>query len=98
MYEHHTNGGARAVSAKHKVHDVLLEVDGWRLVRPLYPNLIERDSYIVHWDCDGGRKPGMNVKKWTNKGGIGMGSICTKCGEKCPDEIIGLEILHNGGI
>jgi hypothetical protein len=60
MYEHHSKDGTNtATTPKHKVNDVLMEID---------------------------------------KGGIGLGNICTKCEAKCPDEIVGLHILHNGGI
>lgn len=82
---------------KGRVHDILLEVDGWRLVKPLFPDLMSVDSYIVHWDCQAVVNTEMG-RHWTNKGGIGLGSKCTKCDEICPEEIQGLEILHNGGI
>ena len=98
MYEHHSeNGTNTATKPKSRVHDVLLEVDGWRLVRPLYPSLVETDSYVVHWDCV---NPDMayRARTWVDKGGLGPENKCTKCDQKCPDEIAGMYILHNGKI
>lgn len=105
MYSHHSEKGTNtATRPKHRLHDVLLEVDGWRLVRPLYPNLVDTNSYIIHWECSGVKMPQSPTLPWINKGdkgatgGIGVGNKCSKCDAKCPDEIAGLYILHNGGI
>ena len=96
MYEHHSKNGTNAATSqqKHRVHDTLLELDGWRLVRPLYPNLTDTLSYIVHWTCSA-----HSEGRWIGKGGAtSKRRECSKCDGVCPDEIIALFILHNGEI
>ena len=94
MYSHHSeNGTNTATKPKFKLNDVLVEVGGWRLVRPLYPGMLGVDSYIVHMECQPAR-----VGKTVQDMGAGVRKVCVKCGETPPAEIAGLEILHNGKI
>lgn len=92
MYSHHSSKGTNvAGAAAYKVNDVLMEKDGWRLVRPLYPEMLGCESYIVHMEC---RVPRRSVQST----GALVRNQCPFCGETPPDEIQGLEILHNGKI
>lgn len=93
MYSHHSaNGSNVAGTPKYKLQDVLVEINGWRLVKPLYPNLIDCNSYIVHIDC---RREMRSTVQQINKA---ADKCCTYCGKSPPEEIVGLEILHNGKI
>ncbi len=100
MYSHHSkNGGNTAVTPKYKLNTVLMEEDGWRLVRPLHPDLLSCDSYIVHIKCNGG-----SAERWSD----GLSTVqgvsrrtpkqCAYCGGVPPASLLGLEILHNGKI
>lgn len=93
MYSHHSDKGTNVASkGKFKVNDVLLDINGWRLVRALYPDLVSCKSYIVHMECDG--------DGFTTLQGVGtrVKNMCIHCGKTPPPEILGLEILHNGKI
>ena len=95
MYSHHSDKGTNvAGTPKFKENDILLEVDGWCLVRPLYPDLLRISSYIVHMNCR--REEPRSVHSVGVRARVGK--QCTFCGEMPPDEIAGLEILHNGKI
>ena len=97
MYSHHSSKGTNtAGTPKFKLNDVLVEVDGWRLVRPLYPGLLGVESYIVHMECRGERKTVQGEVRSVTPAGVRTG--CVICGETPPAEIVGLEILHNGKI
>ena len=102
MYSHHSEKGTNtATTPKFKLNDVLVEVDGWQLVRPLYPDIIGCQSYIVHIDCKReeprtAQTAGVDMGMGTAPG-VGEGK-CTWFGKLPPDEIAGLEILHNGKI
>ena len=98
MYSHHSpNGSNVAGTPEYKINEVLVEIDGWRLVKPLDPDLIDCQSYIVHMECNGERRTMQEA---------GVRSVtpdrvrtgCVICGETPPEEILGLEILHNGKI
>ena len=97
MYSHHSDKGTNAATTpKFKLNDVLVEVDGWQLVRPLYPDIIGCQSYIVHIDCK--REEPRTAQIHGVHIGTGVRGMCTWCGKTPPDEIAGLEILHNGKI
>ena len=98
MYSHHSNKGTNTANTpKFKLNEVLVEVDGWRLVKPLYPQLIECQSYIVHMGCP--TRDRATVQGAVRSAGpVGVRMGCVICGELPPDEIVGLEILHNGKI
>lgn len=93
MYSHHSKHNSNtATTPKFRLNDTLVEVDGWRLVRPLYPELLECKSYMVHMEC---KSHTYVTSQSVNRG---VGKVCGFCGETPPDEIVALEILHNGKI
>ncbi len=93
MYSHHSKNGSNvADTPEYKLNNVLMKKDGWSLVRPLWPNLIGCESYIVHTSCKREGRRSVQGK------GVSVRGMCTYCGETPPDEIAGLEILHNGKI
>ena len=98
MYSHHSNNGSNtAGTPKFRLNDTLVEIDGWKLVKPLYPQLMECQSYIVHMACKArDRATVQGAVRNVTPGGVRTG--CVICGELPPDEIVGLEILHNGKI
>lgn len=92
VYDHHTSGTNTAMPPKHKVHDVLLDIQGWRLVRARWPGIVGCESYIVHFKCPNTpRTPGGGLA-------IPINGACANCEQSVPDEITGLSILHNGKI
>lgn len=98
MYSHHSKYRSNTASKpSFKLNDILVEIDGWKLVRPLYPGLLGVASYIVHMKCPGEKTTVQGaVRNVSNGSGVRGG--CVICGENPPDEIVGLEILHNGKI
>lgn len=94
MYSHHSDKGTNVAGTPNfKLSEVLLEIGGWRLVRPLYPALLGVKSYIVHIEC---KREAPRTAQMMTSGGVHK--VCSWCGETPPDEIAGLEILHNGKI
>ena len=97
MYSHHSaNGSNTAGTPEYKLNEVLVEIDGWRLVKPLYPALLECKSYVVHIDCCGLVKDVSAATVQKAKGQVNK--ECVRCGLVPPSELLGLEILHNGKI
>jgi len=87
MYSHHSDNGSNTASepvTKHKIHEVLLEINDWALVKPLYGGLTR--SYIRHNTA---------ACSWIN---LPIKQQCCGnrvCKEKIPEEIIALWKLHN---
>ena len=72
--------------------EVLLEIDGWRLLKKTVKDLYGQSYYdsMIQHDCafDQSRKL---------RNGL-MGQSCYECRRHVPDEIWVLWIFHNGGI
>jgi hypothetical protein len=108
MYSHHSENGTNVADIpKRDVGDALLEVGDWKLLKSRFPSVHGFDSYPVHL-C--GKSPeGYGVfrgvspmdppphlrdseyqERMQNRQGT-----CVKCGERAPEEIMGLWTLHN---
>jgi hypothetical protein len=100
MYSHHsTSGTNQATTPKRDAGDVLLEIDNWKLIKARFHTTIGVDSYPIHM-C--GKSPeGYGVHRtveyttMSEEAKHRLQGTCVKCGERAPDEIMGLWTLHN---
>ncbi len=92
MYSHHAdNGGNTASAPPARKRTVLLEINGWQLVRPFFPKVLGINSYPIHVKCG---NTGSGVYRNTD-GHPGLYDKCSQCNSTVPDEIMAMWALHN---
>lgn len=68
---------------------VLMEMNGWKLLRPLMPNILGCASYMIHQDC------AAVPDKYKGMGGGYVKNQCVHCGLRPPDGLVALHAMHN---